>query len=53
VDNASAADVDALIKHAQTVVQQRFGVSLRTEIRKVGEWCAPRSSSRLGPHCFC
>ena len=31
-------DVDALIKHAQTVVQQRFGVSLRTEIRKVGEW---------------
>ncbi|HOH78499.1 MAG TPA: UDP-N-acetylmuramate dehydrogenase [Candidatus Cloacimonadota bacterium] len=38
VDNASAADVDALIKHAQTVVQQRFGVSLRTEIRKVGEW---------------
>lgn len=36
--HASAADVRALIAHAQHSVQQRFGLDLRTEIGMVGEF---------------
>lgn len=35
--NASAADVEALIRHIQTEVQARHGVHLTTEVRIVGE----------------
>jgi len=34
----TAADVDALIRFAQSEVKNRFGVELQTEIRRVGEW---------------
>lgn len=35
---ATAADVMALIKHAQDEVKRRYDVDLQTEIRKVGDW---------------
>ncbi|CAA9546348.1 MAG: UDP-N-acetylmuramate--L-alanine ligase [uncultured Thermomicrobiales bacterium] len=37
-DNATAADVRALIAHARAVVADRFGVTLRQEVEEVGEF---------------
>ena len=37
-DNATAADVDALMKHIQTIVRERFGVTLEPEVRKLGDF---------------
>jgi UDP-N-acetylmuramate dehydrogenase len=37
-DDASAADVKALIDLAREQVQQRFGVTLELEIELVGDW---------------
>lgn len=34
---ASAADIEALITHAQKVVKERFDIELQTEVRIVGE----------------
>ena len=36
--DATAADVDALIRHVQKTVYNKFGVMLEPEIRRVGEW---------------
>ncbi len=35
--NASADDIESLIKHAQAVVAEKFGVQLQTEVHIVGE----------------
>ncbi|HHH13667.1 MAG TPA: UDP-N-acetylmuramate dehydrogenase [Thiolapillus brandeum] len=35
--NATAADIEALIRHVQRVVTERFGVELETEVHIVGE----------------
>jgi UDP-N-acetylmuramate dehydrogenase len=35
---ASAADVRALIEHAQEVVQEKFGVGLEPEVKLIGRW---------------
>lgn len=35
---ATAADLDALIRHAIDVVRDRFGVALHPEVVKVGDW---------------
>lgn len=37
-DNATTADVDALMKHIQTKVRDRFGVTLEPEVRKLGDF---------------
>jgi UDP-N-acetylmuramate dehydrogenase len=37
-DHATAADVDALMKHIQTKVRERFGVTLEPEVRKLGDF---------------
>lgn len=37
-DHATAADVDALMKHIQTKVRDRFGVTLEPEVRKLGDF---------------
>ena len=37
--NATAADVENLIHHVQATVLQKFGVSLETEVRIMGEKC--------------
>jgi len=34
---ASAADIEALIRHVQRVVQEKHGIALETEVRIVGE----------------
>ncbi|MEM7280505.1 MAG: UDP-N-acetylmuramate dehydrogenase [Pseudomonadota bacterium] len=36
-DNATAADIEALIDHVQTVVDERFNVRLQREVRIIGE----------------
>lgn len=36
-ESARAADVEQLIRHVQTVVQQKSGVSLETEVKIVGD----------------
>jgi UDP-N-acetylmuramate dehydrogenase len=36
--NASASDVYALIKKAQRVVADKYGIELELEIELVGEW---------------
>jgi UDP-N-acetylmuramate dehydrogenase len=36
-DNASGADLEQLIAHVQTIVAQKSGVELHTEVRIVGE----------------
>ncbi|ATG92206.1 UDP-N-acetylmuramate dehydrogenase [Methylomonas koyamae] len=35
--NASSADIEALIEHIQTQVQSKFGISLQTEVCRVGD----------------
>ncbi len=35
---AAAVDVDALIRHTQKTVYDKFGVALEPEIRRVGDW---------------
>ncbi|WP_415880855.1 UDP-N-acetylmuramate dehydrogenase [Methylomonas sp. TEB] len=35
--NASSEDIEALIEHIQTQVQTQFGISLQTEVCRVGE----------------
>lgn len=35
---ATAKDVDALIKHIQATIFERYNLHLQTEIRKVGRW---------------
>jgi UDP-N-acetylmuramate dehydrogenase len=35
---ATAADVRALIEHARTTVEQRFGTRLETEVKVIGRW---------------
>lgn len=37
VGDATAADVETLIRHVQTTVQEKFGVMLETEVRIIGE----------------
>ena len=37
VGGATAADVEALIQHVQATVQEKFGVTLETEVRIIGE----------------
>lgn len=36
--NATAADVMALVSQVQTIVEEKFGVQLELEVRKVGEF---------------
>lgn len=36
--NATAADVDALMKHVQAEVKKQFGVMLEPEVRKLGDF---------------
>ena len=36
--DATAADVDALIRHVQEIVYDTSGVMLEPEIRRIGEW---------------
>ncbi|MDZ4159457.1 MAG: hypothetical protein U1B80_06680, partial [Anaerolineaceae bacterium] len=36
--SASANDFDALIRLAQTKVQEQFGISLELEVERLGEW---------------
>ena len=36
--NASAEDVLTLIKHVQDTVEQKFGVRLETEVKRIGEF---------------
>jgi UDP-N-acetylmuramate dehydrogenase len=38
VDNATAADIRALITEVQEMVRKRFGVELQPEVQIVGEW---------------
>jgi UDP-N-acetylmuramate dehydrogenase len=35
--NATAVDIETLIQHIQTQVQQQFGISLQTEVCRIGE----------------
>jgi UDP-N-acetylmuramate dehydrogenase len=35
--DATAADIEGVIRHVQSTVRERFGVDLRTEVRIVGE----------------
>jgi len=35
--NATAVDIETLIQHIQTQVQQQFGISLKTEVCRIGE----------------
>lgn len=37
LDQATAADIEALIDHVRATVRQRFGVELRPEVRIIGE----------------
>ncbi len=37
IDNATAADYIALIRHVQKTVKEKFGVELETEVRIIGE----------------
>jgi len=41
VGNATASDVEALIRHVQETVAAKFGVRLETEVRIVGESIRP------------
>ena len=36
--NASAKDVLALIEHVQEIVEEKFGVHLETEVKRIGEF---------------
>ncbi len=36
--NATAADVTALIEHVQNTVEEKFGVRLETEVKRIGEF---------------
>ncbi len=36
--DATATDLDALIRHVQDVVERRFGVRMRPEVQRMGEW---------------
>lgn len=38
VGGATAKDVDAVIRHVQKTVKEKFQVSLETEVRYLGEW---------------
>lgn len=38
IGGAKAQDVDAIIRHVQKTVQDKFQVSLETEVRYLGEW---------------
>jgi UDP-N-acetylmuramate dehydrogenase len=38
VGGATGADVIAIIRHAQAVVRERFGVAMETEVEFIGEW---------------
>jgi len=35
--NATAVDIETLIQHIQTEVEQQFGISLQTEVCRIGE----------------
>ncbi|HAK99779.1 MAG TPA: UDP-N-acetylmuramate dehydrogenase, partial [Exiguobacterium sp.] len=37
VENASASDYIALIRHVQETVQEKFGILLETEVKIIGE----------------
>jgi UDP-N-acetylmuramate dehydrogenase len=39
---ATAADVDQLVRRAQRLVRERFGVQLEPEVERVGRWPAAR-----------
>ena len=49
---ATAADVDALIRHIQRVVFERNGIRLETELLYVGEWDEPRDKTNLSMSKF-
>ena len=37
-DSATASDIDRLIRQAQKIVHERFGIHLELEIERVGDW---------------
>ena len=49
VGGATAADVCALIEHAQRVVEERFGVRLEPEVKLIGRWGEYLNAEPLSP----